>query len=231
MIQSAPLAVTLADYSGSDRHVAMYFWTSTDKDADAFTCPESEVERVIRFGMKAKPAAHATPFGHSVVTVHIDGIDLATGEQLLRHRTGNFSKKSHRYVNAAPAFYLPAAEDVRGQTGRPGAYTFSPLDDRHAASAIETIRQGYEHQYQRYRHLVDDVGVAPELARMVLPVGLQTRMYMTLSLRNWLNVFVQRSDEHAQLEVRRVSEQIEPILDGLYPITMRLWREYGRRIV
>jgi hypothetical protein len=29
--------VTLFDHNGSDRHAAAHFWTSTNKDADAFT--------------------------------------------------------------------------------------------------------------------------------------------------------------------------------------------------
>lgn len=226
------MRVDLFDHSGSDRHIAAYFWTSTDKDSDAFECPESEVERILRFGMKAKPVPHATPFGHPVVTLHIGEIDLATGEQLLRHRTGNFSKKSYRYTRAArDGVYVPEVVNIRRQVGRPGHYTFEQIPPEEALQGIQRLLEAYDAAFTAYEELVEEYEWAGELARMVLPVGTHTRMYMTMSLRNWLNVFVARCDSHAQLEVRLVAEAIEPILNILYPITMHLWNENGRRIV
>lgn len=224
------MKVTLIDHNGSDRHVAMYFWTSTDKDADAFTCPESEVERVIRFGMKAKPVPHGSPFGHSRVTVHADGLPMPIAEQWIRHRVQNYSKKSYRYVEAEPAFYEMPPEDMRSQVGRPGRYTFEPLSRESAGRCAATMNISYAHSWASYLALKRE-GLCNEQARFVLPLALLTRMYASADLRGWLNFLVQRNDEHAQLEIRRCAEQVEAILDGLYPTTMRIWREYGRRVV
>jgi thymidylate synthase (FAD) len=222
--------VTLFDHNGSDRHVAAYFWTSTDKDADAFTCPESEVERVLRFGMKAAPVPHATPFGHPHVTVHVTDVPLFVVHQWQRHRVQNYSEKSHRYTSADAGFYIPDIADVRMQEGRPGHYRFRPLDPDNAKQVIAAMGRLYDEAWRRYDTMVA-YGVANELARAVLPSGLLTQMYATASLRNWLGFLVQRNDEHAQLEIRRCAEQVEAILHDLYPITMRLWVEYGRRAV
>ena len=224
------MKVTLFDHNGSDRHVAAYFWTSTDKDEDAFECPESEVERVIRFGMKAEPVPHATPFGHSRMTVHADGLPMPIAEQWLRHRVQNFSKKSYRYVEAEPAFYEVPPEDMRCQVGRPGRYTFEPLPRENAGRCSMILARAYAQSWQAYQELRAE-GLCNEQSRFALAMGLQTRMYASADLRGWLNFCAQRNDSHAQLEIVRCSEQVEAILDGLYPITMRLWREYGRRIV
>lgn len=223
------MKVTLFDHNGSDRHVAAYFWTSTDKDSDAFTCDEAEVERVLRFGMKASPVPHATPFGHSVVTVHVEA-PLFVIHQWQRHRVQNYSEKSHRYTEAGRKFYTPKTEDVRGQVGRPGHYTFEGFDADAADDVRYAMSYACNESFSAYRRLMD-LGVAAELARIVLPSALLTRMYATASLRNWLGFLVQRNDEHAQLEIRRCAEQVEEILNGLYPITMRLWNEFGRRVV
>lgn len=225
------MKVSLFDHNGSDRHIAAYFWTSTDKDDDAFVCPEAEVERVIRFGMKAQPVPHATPFGHSHVTVKADDIPLFVVAQWQRHRVQNYSQKSLRYTTSEGAYYIPEAEDMRVQLGRPGHYTFRPVQDNGTAQwARKQIDEAGKAAYEAYGRLVA-AGVAMELARTVLPVGTLTRMYATASLRNWLGWLVQRNDSHAQLEIQRCAAQVEDILDELYPITMRLWREYGRRVV
>jgi flavin-dependent thymidylate synthase len=206
--------VTLFDHNGSDRHVAAYFWTSTDKDEDAFTCPESEVERVLRFGMKAAPVPHATPWGHSRMTVHADGLPMPIAEQWIRHRVQNFSKKSYRYVEA----------------GRPGRYTFEPMNSDVAGRCSLVLARAYAQSWQAYQEL-RGMGLCNEQARFALAQGLMTRMYASADLRGWINFCVQRNDGHAQLEIRRCAEQVEAILDALYPITMRIWRECGRRVV
>lgn len=224
------MRVTLFDHNGSDRHVGAYFWTSTDKDSDAFECDESEIDRVIRFGLKAQPVPHGSPFGHSRVTVHVEDVPLPIAEQWLRHRVQNFSKKSYRYVAASPQFYIPEVVDLRRQVGRPGHYVYEAMDVADALDCIEIMREAYNDAWGHYERLKDR-GLADEQARYVLSSGLLTKMYASGDLRNWLNFLVQRNDSHAQAEIRQCAEMVEAILDGLYPITMRLWREYGRRIV
>jgi hypothetical protein len=168
--------VTPVDWSAGDRAIAQYFWTSTDKDADAWTCDEPEVRRVVNFGMKAQPVPHGTPFGHGHLTVHVDRIDLATAEQGLRHRvqvqtpdgdgTGwvmaewapNVSKKSHRYVRASPVAYLPDPSAVRGQVGRPGAYAYVPLTREQATRGIERLRGLYAEAFRVFGALVEGMG-------------------------------------------------------------------------
>jgi thymidylate synthase (FAD) len=104
------------------------------------------------------------------------------------------------------------------------------MKGQQAAYVYDHIERANERAIFAYIEMVDD-GVAPELARTVLPLGTLTRFYATASLRNWLGFLVQRNDEHAQLEIRRCAEQVEAILNDLYPVTMRLWNEFGRRIV
>lgn len=71
------------------------------------------------------------------------------------------------------------------------------------------------------------MGVAREVARNVLPLGTMTRFYATASLRNWLGFLVLRDHESALLEIRREAQAVRAILDGLYSITMRAWKDAG----
>ncbi len=242
--------VTPIDWSAGDRAIAQYFWTSTDKDSDAWTCDESEVIRVLRFGMKAQPVPHGTPNGHGHLTVHVERIPLPVAEQALRHRVQtqspdgdsmgwlewapNVSKKSYRYARAKTmesvreTFQVPVLGEMMKQVGRPGAYTYEPMGEREAQECIGDMEYLYAGCMEVYDRLIGR-GLAVERARFVLPTGLLTRMYLTASYRNWFNWLVQRNDGHAQLEIQQAAQQVGAILAQCCPITWGLWNEYGRR--
>lgn len=224
------MAVTFFDGMGSDRHVAAYAWTSTDKDRTAFDCDEKEIRRIIRFCMKGSGPGrpHASPFGHSHISVHATDIPLFVVAQWERHRTQNFSEESLRYVISPGDFYVPSPERVRGQVGRPGAYTYTQLDAQTAEKIIAIIHRNGMRAIADYQEILD-LGGAAELARTVLPLGIFKKLYATASLRNWLGYLVLRNEEHTQVEHREdVAEQIEAILWDRFPITMAAWDEFGR---
>lgn len=221
--------VSLFDHMGSDRHVAAYAWTSTNKDETAFTCDEKEIRRIIRFCMKGSGPGkvHASPFGHSHVSFQATDIPLFVVAQWERHRTQNYSEESLRYVISPGDFYIPRPEDVRCQIGKPGAYSYIQAPTDVAEKAIAIIHRNGMRAIQDYQELLD-LGIAAELARTVLPLGIFKKLYATASLRNWLGYLVLRNEDHTQLEHRRCAEQIEATLDDLYPITMAAWNEFGR---
>ena len=64
-------------------------------------------------------------------------------------------------------------------------------------------------------------GVAPELARIILPQNLYTEMYMSGNLRAWTHFLHLRLDGHAQAEVREVAKMVEEILTPLFPVSMK----------
>ena len=72
-----------------------------------------------------------------------------------------------RYAKATDDFYVPEAEDVRSQVGKPGSYSFEPADPELA----ERTRGAEDRVRPRLRHLHAPVeeGVARELARSGIP--------------------------------------------------------------
>jgi thymidylate synthase (FAD) len=123
-----------------------------------------------------------------------------------------------RYAKATDDFYVPAAEDVRTQVGKPGAYSFEPVSDELAETTRDKLREVYEAAYLAYEQLVEQ-GVARELARSVLPVGAYTEFYWTVNARSLMNFLSLRNSETAQREIRRYAEACERFLEEQMPVT------------
>src|SRR5437764_9584690 len=81
-------------------------------------------EGLIRFLMRER---HGTPFEHNAFRFHVR-CPIFVAREWFRHRVGSFNEFSLRYANATDDFYVPEAEDVRSQVGKPGAYSLEPVD-------------------------------------------------------------------------------------------------------
>jgi thymidylate synthase (FAD) len=139
----------------------------------------------------------------------------------------SFNEFSLRYAKATDDFYVPEVADVRTQVGKPGAYTFEPVDDELAETTRDELRAVYDHAYETYTRLVEQ-GVARELARSVLPVGAYTQFYWTVNARALMNFVSLRNSEFAQLEIRRYAEAVEAFFAELMPVTHQAFVENGR---
>ncbi|HUH21602.1 MAG TPA: FAD-dependent thymidylate synthase, partial [Gaiellaceae bacterium] len=82
-------------------------------------------EGLIRFLMRER---HGTPFEHNAFRFHVR-CPIFVAREWFRHRVGSFNEFSMRYARASDEFYVPDAEDVRTQVGKPGAYSFEPVSD------------------------------------------------------------------------------------------------------
>ena len=178
---------------------------------------------LIRFLMREQ---HATPFEHSVFRFHVR-TPIFVAREWFRHRWGSFNEFSMRYAKATSDFYVPEPEDVRSQVGKPGAYSFEPVDAELAEATRETLRDVYEAAYAAYERLVEE-GVARELARSVIPVGAYTEFYWTVNARSLMNFVSLRAAETAQREIRRYAEACEVFLEERMPVTHAAFVAAGR---
>jgi thymidylate synthase (FAD) len=169
---------------------------------------------LIRFLMRER---HGTPFEHNSFRFHIRA-PIFVAREWFRHRVGSFNEFSMRYAKATDEFYVPAADDVRSQVGKPGAYSFEPVSDDLAETTREELKAVYDAAYETYEKLVE-LGVARELARCVLPVGAYTEFYWTINARSLMNFVSLRASETAQREIRRYAEACEVFLAEKMPIT------------
>jgi thymidylate synthase (FAD) len=171
-------------------------------------------EGLIRFLMRDR---HGTPFEHNSFRFHIR-TPIFVAREWFRHRIGSFNEFSMRYAKATDEFYVPVAEDVRSQVGKPGSYSFEQVSPEIAEQTRDELQAVYETAYETYQRLVD-LGVARELARCVLPVGAYTEFYWTVNARSLMNFISLRASETAQREIRRYAEACELFLAEKMPVT------------
>jgi len=180
-------------------------------------------EGLIRFLMRDR---HGTPFEHNAFRFHIR-CPIFVAREWFRHRIGSFNEFSMRYAKATDDFYVPEPEDVRSQVGKPGAYSFEPVNPELAERTREELRAVYETAFATYERLVE-AGVARELARSVMPVGAYTEFYWTINARALMNFVSLRAAETAQREIRRYADAVELFLADRMPITYDAFVKAGR---
>ncbi len=169
---------------------------------------------LIRFLMRER---HGTPFEHNAFRFHVR-CPIFVAREWFRHRVGSFNEFSMRYARATEDFYVPDPDDVRTQVGKPGAYSFEPVDREVAETARDELRAVYETAFGAYERLVEQ-GVARELARAALPVGAYTEFYWTVNARALMNFVSLRNAEAAQREIRRYAEAVEQLFAERMPVT------------
>jgi thymidylate synthase (FAD) len=158
-----------------------------------------------------------TPFEHNSFRFHIR-TPIFVAREWFRHRVGSFNEFSMRYAKATDDFYVPEPEDVRSQVGKPGAYSFEPVDEELAERTREELREVYDHAYEAYTRLVE-AGVARELARSVMPVGAYTEFFWTVNARALMNFVSLRAAETAQREIRSYADAVEQFFAQKMPVT------------
>jgi thymidylate synthase (FAD) len=167
-----------------------------------------------------------TPFEHNSFRFHIR-CPIFVAREWMRHRISSFNEFSMRYARATDDFYVPELDDVRTQVGKPGAYSFDPVEPEVAETTRDELKAVYETAYAAYERLVE-LGVARELARSVLPVGAYTEFYWTVNARALMNFVSLRAAESAQREIRRYAEACERFLAEKMPVTYEAFVASGR---
>jgi len=179
---------------------------------------------LVRFLMRQR---HGTPFEHNSLRFHIR-TPIFVAREWFRHRMGSFNEESARYHKLSDDFYVPERDAIRTQVGKPGAYTFEPVDDELATETIAIFKDTYEELYRKYDDLVEK-GVAKEVARALLPFGIYTQFYWTLNARSLMNFLSLRNSPEAQYEIRVYAEAIERLWSETMPVTHESFVEFGRR--
>lgn len=212
--------VRLDDYMADDLSVVNSARVSFGKNSDEL----SEADKgLINFLMRER---HGTPFEHNSFRFHVQ-CPLFVAREWFRHRIGSFNEFSARYSEVSDEFYVPKPENVRKQSGKPGAYMFEPVDHETAHKTIGAITHINNVAYQTYIGLLVD-GVAKEVARSVLPVSMYTQFYWTVNARALMNFLSLRNHSAAQLEIREYAQDVERKFQDKMPVTYQSWVENGR---
>jgi thymidylate synthase (FAD) len=215
------MTVSYVDHLGSDLSVVNAARASFAQRSESL---EAKDIGLIGFLMRER---HASPFEHASLTVFVDA-PIGVAREWMRHRTQSFNEFSTRYAKVGePTFYVPPGEALRTQVGKPGAYHFEPMDEAAGPDIQRRFESAYQASLAAYHELLE-LGVARELARNVLPLGMHTQFYATCNLRNWFNFLSLRTAENALREIREEAAQVETLIEEHFPHSYRFWVEYGR---
>ncbi|GHH78744.1 FAD-dependent thymidylate synthase [Kitasatospora indigofera] len=177
---------------------------------------------------------HGTPFEHNSMTFFISA-PIFVFREFHRHRSGwSYNEESGRYRELQPVFYVPGEERKLVQQGRPGKYEFVEGTEKQHAVVVEQMAASYQASYRAYQEMLA-AGVAREVARAVLPVGLFSSMYATCNARSLMHFLSLRTkDDRAtvpsfpQREIEMVAEQMEAQWAELMPLTHAAFNAHGR---
>lgn len=218
-MKTANITVSLLDHMGSDLTVVNAARVSFDKESD-FEWDHEELcdkltdadTRLVKYLAKYD---HWSPFAHTSVQFRVK-TPIFVARQLVKHQVGGvWNEVSRRYVDSEPEFYIPS--DWRGRPegsvkqGSGKRMIESPIVE---AFAIKTAKEALA----AYNAMLSS-GVAPEMARMVLPQNTMTEWYWTGSLMFWARVCRQRLDSHAQEESRQVALLVSQHMRQLFPVS------------
>lgn len=180
--------------------------------------PDQMNARLLRYLINNK---HWSPFEMVNACFEIN-TSRAISAQIIRHRSFAFQEFSQRYasVTELSEFHYPEIRYV-GTTNRQKSLEFA---DTQVSAMVHSlmelkIREGVDSAFETYQYLLD-CGVAPESARMVLPMCSPTRLYMNGTVRSWIHYLQIRNDEsHVQKEHFQIAQSIESILSKELPLT------------
>ncbi len=215
-------SVELLAHCASDLDVANAARVSFNTESTEFTERE---EGLVKFLMRER---HGTPFEHGYFRFRVKA-PLFVFREWHRHRVGHsYNEWSARYSKMEPDFYIPDVGDVVTQTGKPGAYTFEPMDMAIGASLPLALSLHADESFRLYEEAMLH-GVARQQARMFLPVNLYSVMIWSCNPRSLLHFCSLRNSEHAQWEIRQYAIAVEDMFATIMPCTHEAFVENERR--
>ena len=157
---------------------------------------------------------HWSPFGHCSMQFHIKA-PIFVARQLVKHQVGLvWNEVSRRYVDDEPEFYIPKNWRLKA-------------DNKKQGSSDETIEYNIDGSIQFVKQTYDNLlkaGVAPEMARMVLPQNMYTEWYWSGTLMAFARVCNLRCKDDTQKETRQIADDIDFLVSTHFPVSWKALR-------
>ncbi len=227
------MTVELVKHSASDSDVlwAARVSTAGEQSLEEVSKDPERSKGLINYLMRDR---HGSPFEHNSMTFFISA-PLFVFREFHRHRVGwSYNEESGRYRRLDPVFYVPAEERKLVQQGRPGKYEFVAGTPEQYKLVSEAMADSYRQSYAAYQEMLE-AGVAREVARATLPVGLYSSMYATCNARSLMHFLGLRTQHEQakvpsfpQREIEMVGELMEQRWASLMPLTHAAFNANGR---
>ena len=160
---------------------------------------------------------HISPFFHPQVRLRIK-MPIFVAREWFRHTVGLARNEvSRRYVDSRPEIWYPSVTGLRERDPKlKQCSKETPVEG--ADALVEEIRAAGEATVAFYESLMAR-GVAPEIARSVLPQGMYTEFIETGSLAAYARIWELRTDPGAQREIQAFARAIEALLMPHFPVS------------
>jgi len=144
------------------------------------------------FVHKIMGMGHDSVLEHASFTFGIEGVSRVLLAQITRHRLASFSVQSQRYVSYESGF----------------GYIVPPKIEALGEEAVAEFEQQMDTMHQWYTQWQQKLGTGEggnEDARFVLPGACETRMMVTMNVRELRHFFSLRMCSRAQWEIRALA--------------------------
>lgn len=207
--------VALVDVMGNDRTPAQTARTSFRNRKERTAEEDAKLtDYLVRH-------RHTTPLEFCQLLFYVK-MPIFVARQFVRHRTQSINEISYRYVQAAREFYVPALDRMqrKSESNKQGSSSELVDEPERCAQIIKLIGNDAFNAYE----LLLEKGLAPELARTVLPCGTYTEWFARIDLHNFLHMMGLRLDPHAQFEIRVYAQAMLDLAEPIFPTAIASWR-------
>lgn len=225
-MRTSEMEVSLVDHMGSDLNVinaarvsfnkeSEYEYTICEGYADYMAPKLSEKDHKLIHYLSTHN--HWSPFAHCFLSFRIK-VPMFVAMQLDKHTVGLVTNSvSRRYVDEEPEFWFPKEWRGRSSSAKQGSEGI--IDSKY--DWLEEYKNQSSWCLELYLDAIKE-GIAPEQARMVLPMNTMMERIWSGSLYAFARVYKLRSDPHAQKEVQEVAEKLSELIKPLFPVS---WKE------
>ncbi|MGN0761794.1 MAG: FAD-dependent thymidylate synthase [Aristaeellaceae bacterium] len=157
------------------------------------------------FVQKIMGMGHDSVLEHASFTFGVEGVSRVLLAQLTRHRLASFSVQSQRYVSYEQGF----------------GYIVPPKIAALGQDAADEYARQMDQMHQWYCQWQERLGAAGESsnedARFVLPGACETRLMMTMNVRELRHFFSLRMCTRAQWEIRALATEMHRLCMEVAP--------------
>ena len=163
-----------------------------------------ETKDQTEFVHKIMSMGHDSVLEHASFTFGIEGVSRTLLAQITRHRVASFSVQSQRYVSYEKSF----------------GYIVPPKIEALGADAVAEFERQMDTMHQWYVQWQEKLGTGEggnEDARFVLPGACETRMMVTMNVRELRHFFSLRMCSRAQWEIRALANEMHRLCMEVAP--------------
>ena len=162
---------------------------------------------------------HISPFFHPQIQFRIK-MPIFVAREWYRHQIG-FSRNevSRRYVSDMPECWSPELNDFREKDAKiKQGSKDTPIELADVAQNIYATSSRIS--LEAYDELLK-LGVAPEVARTILPQSMYTEFIETGSLAAYSRLYKLRTSPDAQREIQKYAHEIGKLIEDKFPVSWK----------